>query len=494
MPTFADGLKLVGCWRRGEGWQLLGRCRQWLGDRPRWCPQPWLMLTLIACLWLMACQSPALPLAAAETSPETVHLTLWHGVNPPSNRDVLQELVDRFNQTHPQIQVDALYVGQGDQQLPKILAAVVGNASPNLLWYAPMLTGQLVELGAIRPLEDWLQDSPVAAHIDPVLRPTMQWDGHIWSVPFGMNNVGIFYRPSLFAAAGMEQLPATWQDLRQVAQTLTRQVDGHQQYGLLLPLGKGEWTVFNWLPFLWSAGGDLAAAEASQLNLVMPGAIAALQFWQDLVQDGSALLSQPERGYELDSFLAGKVAMQLTGPWTLGQLQTTGVDFGVMPIPVADRPATSFGGENLFIFKATPDQEQAAFTFAEYVLSAEFQTRWATGTGYLPVNNQVPQTQTYRDFVAQQPAVEVFLRQAQYGRSRPIFPGYNRVSESLGRAIEAVLLERSTPAAALQAAQRRLQLSIGRTEGLNPSAGIGAATTAEPHRWPPQSTPPAGSE
>ena len=34
-----------------------------------------------------------------------IQLTLWHGVNPPHNRNVLQELVDRFKREHPDIQV-----------------------------------------------------------------------------------------------------------------------------------------------------------------------------------------------------------------------------------------------------------------------------------------------------------------------------------------------------------------------------------------------------
>jgi len=67
----------------------------------------------------------------SETGAGITKVTFWHGVNPPSNRDVLQVLVDRFNQEHPAIQVESL-VGQAEQQLPKILAAVVGNASPDL--------------------------------------------------------------------------------------------------------------------------------------------------------------------------------------------------------------------------------------------------------------------------------------------------------------------------------------------------------------------------
>ncbi|MCY7323476.1 MAG: ABC transporter substrate-binding protein [Phormidesmis sp. CAN_BIN36] len=427
------------------------------------------LIALWLSLLLIGCQSQA-------RSSDVTRLTLWHGVNPPPNRDVLQKLVDKFNQQHSDIQVESLYVGQGDQQMPKILSAVVGNATPDMLWFAPMLTGQLVELNALRSLDDFLSASPLKSQLDRALFETMTFEGKIWSIPFSTNNVGIFYRPSLFKAAGITELPKTWEDFRQVAKRLTRDADGDgrvDSHGILLPLGKGEWSVFTWLPFMWSGGGELlekkeilrygnqintGSVVTETLNLVNEGAIAALQFWRDLIQDGSAILSQPERGYELDGFIAGKVAMQISGPWTLGQLQSTNVDFGVLPIPIGARPATAIGGENLFLFKSTPARERAAFTFAEYVMSEEFQTEWAIGTGYLPINLQSRENPDYLKFKAQQPAVDVFLQQAQYGRSRPIFPGYNRISDNLGRAIEATLLGRSSPAEALKASQQRLDL------------------------------------
>ena len=436
-----------------------------------------LLWLLSASLMLLCGCQPSSPVAGG-----VIHLTLWQGVNPPPNRDVLQKLVDRFNQEHPTIQVESLYVGQGDQQLPKILAAIVGNAVPDLLWYAPMLTGQLVELNAIYPLDDWWHKSSIRNEVDPALLESMQLEDHIWSVPFGTNNVGIFYRPSLFKAAGITKPPETWDELRQVARQLTRDNNGDgrpDQHGMLLPLGKGEWTVFTWLPFMWSGGGYLVAGSGDRgqgsgerissllspkvnskfkIDLANSGAIAALDLWRALVQDGSAILSGPERGYELDGFLAGKVAMQLTGPWTLGQLQTTGVDFAVMPIPAGAKQATAVGGENLFVMKTTPEREQAALTFAEYVLSEPFQTQWAIGTGYLPVNLKSRTSSEYEAFKTKQPAVEMFLQQTKYGRSRPIFPGYNRISENLGRAIEATLMNQSPPLEALEASQKRLNL------------------------------------
>jgi len=330
-----------------------------------------------------------------------LHLTLWHGINPPSNRDVFNDLVAEFNHRHPDIEIEALYIGQPDSQLPKILTSIVGNVPPDLLWFVPQLTGQLVELDAIRPIDDWLERSPHRQDLDPALLETMSLGEHLWSVPFATNNAAIFYRPSLFTEAGIDRLPTTWDELQDTARRLTADLDGDgrsDRYGMFLSVCKGEWTVFVWLPFLFGAGGELFTPDG-QPNLTNPGAIAALTLGADLVRSGSATLSAPERGFELDEFLAGRAAMQVTGPWTLGQLQQTNVDYGVFPFPARDKaqtPAAVVGGENLFVMKTTPARERAAWEFCEYVLSEEFQTAWALGTGYLPANLKSRQSQRYQ--------------------------------------------------------------------------------------------------
>ncbi|MDF5718359.1 MAG: ABC transporter substrate-binding protein [Rhizonema sp. NSF051] len=403
-------------------------------------------IILSFCLLLSSCQIPV-------KNDGIIHLTLWQGINPPANRDVFQKLVDKFNQTHTDIQVESIYSGQ---QLPKILTAVVGNVPPDILLLYPEITGQLVELGAIQPLDDWLLKSPLKTQISSNLFEEMQLDGHIWSVPLYTSNIGIFYRPKLFQAAGITQTPKTWEELRQVAKKLTIDRNGDnrpEQYGMLLPLGKGEWTVFSWFPFLLSAGGEIVTNNRP--NLVSSGAIAALQFWQDLLKDGSAKLSAPERGYEEDNFIAGRVAMQITGPWTY--ITKSNVDYGVFPIPAGTKQASAIGNGNLYVMNATPARKQAALKFLEYVLSEEFQLEWSMGTGFVPVNSRAAQSKVYQQFVSQKPMLKVFLEQMPVAHARPIIAGYSRLSDSLGRAIEATMLGES-PEKALHSAQERLEV------------------------------------
>lgn len=172
------------------------------------------------------------------------------------------------------------------------------------------------------------------------------------------------------------------------------------------------------------------------------------------------MLSAPERGFEIDNFLTGQVAMQITGPWTLAQMQSAGVDFDVLPLPVAQEPAAVLGGENFFLCRTTPKKRQAALTFLEYILSAEFQQDWALKTGFLPVNLTVRDSEVYQHFLAENPLLQVFIDQMAWARSRPVVPGYPYLSENLGRAIEAALLGQD-PTEALQQSQRRLELIFG---------------------------------
>lgn len=382
-----------------------------------------------------------------------IHLTLWQSINPPVNRDVFERLVEKFNQKYSNIQVESIYA----EGLPKVLTAVVGNASPDILSFYPQLTGQFVELGAIVPLEEWFDQLPGKSEIIPNTLEELKLEGHLWSIPLSTSNLAIFYRPTLFEAAGIKETPKTWEELRQVAKKLTIDKNGDklpEQHGILLPLGKGEWTVFSWFPFLLSAGGEIVTNGYP--NLTNAGAITALKFWEDLIKDGSAILSSPERGYEEDNFLAGRVAMQITGPWTY--ITKSNVDYQIFPMPANVEKATVIGGGNLYVMKTKPERQKAALKFLEFVISEEFQTEWAIGTGFLPVNINSVQSPAYQQFLNSKPWLKVFVDQMSVARARPIIAGYNRLSDSLGRAIESTLLGQSSAEQALKDAQARLEL------------------------------------
>jgi multiple sugar transport system substrate-binding protein len=405
-------------------------------------------------LCLLSCQT------TLQKNSKVINLKVWQGINPPNNRDVFNNLVDKFNQTHTDIQVESIFAGALEQQLPKILTAVVGNSAPDMLLFYPQITGQFVELDAILRLDDWFDKLPINSEIISNILQEVKLDGQIWSIPYTTANIGIFYRPDLFQAAGITQTPKNWEELIEVANKLTIDKNGDkrpEQYGILLPFGKGEWSVFSWFPFLLSAGGEIVTDNHPNLN--NPTAISALKLWENLLEDGLATLSPPERGYEEDAFFSGRVAMQITGPWSY--ITKSQVPFDAFPIPADVTHATVTGTGNIFVMKTNPEREKAALKFLEFVLSEEFQTEWAIGTGFLPVNIKSAQSPEYQEYLKSRPWLKVFVDQIPVAGSRPTLAGYSRISDSLGRAIEATLLGKSSAEVALKQAQERLEVIWG---------------------------------
>jgi len=418
------------------------------------------VISIVSLIFISGCQNNSVNSSSSQENNVT-KITFWHGINPPENREIFNELLAEFNAENPQIKVEALYIGQPDEQLPKIIASIAGNQPPDLLWYVPQLTGKLVELQALKSLQEWWNNSPIKNEIDPAMLSTMELNNDIWSVPFATNNAAMFYRPSLFQEAGIKDTPKNWVEFAQVAKQLTKDTNNDgifEQNGVLLSSGKGEFTVFVWLPFIFSAEGEII--QNNQPNLVSEGTEKALQLGVELLKEKSAILSAPDRGYELDNFINGKIAMQITGPWTLAQLKQSGIDYDVFPIPSINQPSAVLGGENLYVFQTNPQKEEASLKFLEYILGEKFQTQWALKTGYLPINIKAQQSAEYQKFIAENPVIKVFLEQMKVAKSRPIISDYPALSENLGRAIEASLLQEKTPKEALAESQKRLELTI----------------------------------
>ena len=77
--------------------------------------------------------------------------------------------------------------------------------------------------------------------------------------------MAIYYNKDAFSDAGLDpdQPPKTWQELHDAAEALT----GGGKYGFAYMGGWGG--SFDWLPFLWQAGGELFDRKAKRRCLTV---------------------------------------------------------------------------------------------------------------------------------------------------------------------------------------------------------------------------------
>jgi multiple sugar transport system substrate-binding protein len=205
-----------------------------------------------------------------------------------------------------------------------------------------------------------------------------------------------------------------------------------------------EESTWQWEPFLWSNGGSL-------LDLTTPKAKDALKLWLDLVKSGGASrdVVNWNQGDVANQFLSEKAAMMVMGNWMLPSAERSGLDFGVVQIPVpklGEKPVVPLGGEAWCILKNDEKTEAAALKYVAFVEEPARAKKFD-----LTVSCPSPFRNTAESEAKDKPPLEPFIRQMESARARPDEGGakYPQVSLAARTAIQKVLSEGATIDSAL---------------------------------------------
>lgn len=410
------------------------------------------VLRLVAAIGLIASLSAIAVGAAPAARAEPVKLTFWHYWDG-KNGEVIQQLVDRYNSEHPDVQIQSIFIGFNDL-LPKLQAAAAGGEVPDIAAGDLIWMPKLARSGALVPLDDYLASSGVSLDdVYPALLNVGRYDGKLYSLPVSTNNLELFYNKDLFRKAGLdpEKPPATWDELRQMAATCANPDEGIA--GMELFTEPGEGLTWQFQVYLWQAGGEFLSPDLTKAAFNSPAGQKALQFWVDLIHtDKSAPLAP------WGQFGQGKACMVMDGSWMVGIWSADPpFDFGTatMPYPVDGQRATNMGGEQLVIFQTTAERQQAAFDFMTWLTSTDIQIEWDKLTGFMPIRESVASSPDYLSYVREkEPRLLPFIENQQYARNRPPVPNYPEISDAFSRELEAALLGQTGVADALASAER----------------------------------------
>ncbi len=407
--------------------------------------------------------APAEPTAVSETTQappteeptnappaEPVKLTFWFNWEG-TNADVMKDLVNRFNEQNPDIVVEPVFQPYADI-MTLYQTAIVGGTTPDVAALDLILIPQLVETGAIAPLDDF-----VAADADikvddfyPLLANYDIMGGKRYALPVSTNNMQLIWNKDLFTKAGLdpEKAPATWEEMQSMAeqcQDPANGVVGFEYY--TQPTGEGiTWQFQVWL---WAAGGEFLNGDNTAAAFNTPEGLTALTYVSDMLQGNG---SQPG---PWGLFGDQKACMQLDGSWLFGYRKDAPFQWGIAPVPAPAGGATAsnVGGEHIFMFDATPNKE-AAWKFIKYLTSTEVQLEWDKVTGFLPVRQSVAENADYLTWINEtEPRMLPFVEGMASAHARPATPKYFAVSDAFSREIQKALLGEATPADALAAAE-----------------------------------------
>ncbi|MFW0772838.1 sugar ABC transporter substrate-binding protein [Paenarthrobacter nitroguajacolicus] len=330
----------------------------------------------------------------------------------------------------------------GKSLISKVLQQSSSKTLPDVLMLDNPDLQQIAATGALAPLADFKVSTENFA--EGVLSAGTYKD-KVYGLAPTVNTIALFYNKDILAKAGVTP-PTTWDELKDASAKLT----AGDQYGLAFnanPTYEGTW---QFLPVMWSNGGDEKKIDTKETEQ-------ALQLWTDLVKSGSVSSSALNwtQADVKDQFLAGKAAMMVNGPWQIPALdkQPT-LQYGVVKIPVREAGQTSvapLGGEVWTVPQTGNKARQAkAAEMVACLNSDENQLAMATA------RNTIPSKTTLSDkFASDNPKLATFTELIKTARARTGQLGEEWPAQAtkIYTAIQTSLTGNASPADALKQAQ-----------------------------------------
>lgn len=343
------------------------------------------------------------------------------------NRQVLLELVDRFNATQfnaegPRYFIDAVYQGDYFEGLAKLRTALYARAGPVLSHVIGEVVPYLAEAGVLERLDEF----PGANELDfvPELGQEKSWIGGgerpLVALPFNRSTPIAYLNGDIFARARLSA-PKTWDELRTTARTLTERRSGRvTRYGFSCPI---SWWF--WVALVGQAGGAVIETDG-EATLGGEAGVEALEFWQTLVSRDGSMRPPPGRDYNAweqtnQDFLAGRAAMIWTSTAFLKYLEEN-ARFPVVAaaLPRKRRFAVPTGGTHWVMLRGSlPAEQAAAWQFLRFVHAPEQVIHWSTSTGYMPVTRNAVKALETRGYYRSHPNDRVAYDQLEVAMPWP---------------------------------------------------------------------------
>jgi maltose-binding protein MalE len=351
-------------------------------------------------------------------------LTIWAD---ETRAKVLEKIGKDFEAKY-NVPVRVQQLGFGDIRDQLKVAGPAGEG-PDILIGAHDWLGTLVSNGLLSEIA--LGDK--SANIDPVALRGFTYEGKLYGLPYAVEAIALYYNKDLVPTP-----PATWDELKSVAQKLQDEGKVDQAYVLQ------QDDFYQAYPIISGFGGYIFGQDkdgiynSADLGLDSPGSLAGAKEIDSMVKAG-LLRSDITYNTMIDMFKTGKTAMIMTGPWALPEIRKSGINYGVAKFPRMEklsRPLVKVVG---FMVNKRSKNELIAKTFlTDYMATDDTMMELFRvdlhASAWVPVQNKI----TDADLV-------VFGQSASDGYPIPAMPETNLILDAWTQAITSIFHQEGDP-------------------------------------------------
>ena len=424
-----------------------------------------------------AATSTSCPLAALKKASKPVEITMWHSMNRALGT-TLQTLTDDFNASQSDVEVKLVNQIDYVQTFTKYKAGLASGDLPDIVQLQETEQQQMIDTGTVLPASTCAKaDKFSFSDFLPRVVSYFTVQGTQYAMPFNTSGPVLFYNKKAFTAAGLDpnKPPTTLDEVRADAEKL-------KTGGVEAPLGlKTEpgyfehWRAMANKLYVNNSNGRKAHATKAVFDDATGRQI--FTWLSGMVKDGLAT-TNPDLGTgNFDNLLgiqSGSHAMAFDTSATLGTISSVlsggaapNVELGVAPFPGPSHKGGVLvsGGALYMVNKSAPEKQAAAWKFLRYLDQPETMTKWAIGTGYLPILKASADSPEMTAYWAQNPEYKVAYDQLLNGptnaaTSGSVIGNYTGVRDAVRNAENSMFLEGKDPKGALQDASKNATTAI----------------------------------
>ncbi len=232
-------------------------------------------------------------------------------------------------------------------------------------------------------IDSWADKGEIDDNIYNIMKEAGGSD-KIHVMPWNIQVLYVYYRPSIFAQAGVE-VPKTYDEFLQAIEKCTMDTDGDGKtdvYGFGMRGAKGGQEP--WGSFVHGRGGSFE-------DMTTPEAVQGMQDFIDIYTRGFVPPTATSDGFNeiIANFQSGLTAMTIHHTGSSADMEKLfGDDVSAFAFPAGTGQWTSMGDTETVIFESCENKE-AAFEWISYLAAGEGQKMWCEGTGNVPVSKTV---------------------------------------------------------------------------------------------------------
>ena len=394
-------------------------------------------------------------------------------------KDVVDKVVDKFNKSQTEYEVEALSApSQGADS--KFILGVMGGDPPDVMAQWNPIIPPWANDNLLRPLDELMTADELRrfnAEAYPVVKKLGSYKGRLYGMSIGINMFALYYLPQQIREAGLDpdHFPQTLEELSAWGEKLNR-VDSKKN---LIHLGWGPQGFPTFAPIF---GGGLYDYKAKELTIDTPRNLDALKYLSETRRRlGFDNMVRFTAGLDMNSFsggwpfIGGAYSITVDGQWRVEQVRkyAPNLEYRTAPIPApkGGMPFAGNSGGNFMIVPRGAKNPKGAWEFIKFWsglndpnTAAEFYT-WG---GWLPLTPAIAKAPIYQAYIRKYPQFKTFvdLMPSDNMNVLPPVPYQQFLADQMTKMEDGVMRGTMTPAKALTALSNRIDAEVKRRKEL----------------------------